>query len=80
MGNIFKGLMAWLVSKFYWNRQELLTYIQAWDWRMTTEEVDRYLRNHLKYGHDFEDPDEALDAVRNFLWGEMKERNLTLYD
>lgn len=50
--------------------------IHGGDWKSIVYEVSMFLRNKLKYGHEFKDANEALEAVRDELWNECKDANL----
>lgn len=45
-------------------------------WKNIVYEVDMFLRNHLKHGHEFKTADDALQAVRDHLWEECKAESL----
>jgi hypothetical protein len=47
-------------------------------WACIVSEIDGELRRFLKHGHKFKTPDEALQHIRDVLWDEMQENNLSL--
>lgn len=50
--------------------------IHGQDWKHIVYEVSMFLRNKLKYGHEFKSADEALEAVRTHLWDECNDYKL----
>lgn len=50
------------------------------DWKLCVSDVDDWLRNALKYGHDYETIDQALNSCRDYLRGAVSERGLSLED
>jgi hypothetical protein len=38
------------------------------------------LRSYIKYGHDFETPEEALEAIRARLYEEINIRRVNIHD
>lgn len=50
----------------------------AMDWALTVWELDQLLRNYLKYGHNFESTQVALETVRNQLFDFLEQRHITL--
>jgi hypothetical protein len=50
----------------------------AMDWALTILEMDRWLRDKLKHGHEFKNTDEALQFMRDYLNSELAGRNLNL--
>jgi len=48
------------------------------DYALTCWDMDQKLRGWLKYGHQFESPDEALERVRDVLNEIMDDYNLNL--
>lgn len=52
----------------------------AMDWSLLAEDMDNWLRNKLKYGHEFKDADEALEAARTFLHDSLAESGLRLFE
>lgn len=67
---------ATLTFKLPEETSEHQTAVHALDWKLVVYEVDMYLRNKLKHGHDLKTADQALEAVRDYLWSECKDRNL----
>jgi hypothetical protein len=49
----------------------------ASDFYLSLFDMDQYLRNILKYGHEFKSADEALEKVREELHEIMTERNVS---
>ena len=49
-------------------------------WKEVVREVDTFLRNKLKYGHDFKSADEALETLRKILHEEMDILHISLED
>ena len=49
------------------------------DWRSVVEEIDEQTRSWLKYGHNFKDADEALEAVSDLLHEAMSDRGIDLW-
>ena len=49
-------------------------------WKEVVREIDTFLRNKLKYGHDFKSADEALETLRKLLREEMELEHISLED
>ena len=49
------------------------------DWRSVVEEVDEQLRSWLKYGHNFDTVDDALEELRSYLHGLMSDFGIDLF-
>ena len=54
--------------------------IRGADYRDILRNLDRKLRNWLKYGDDFNDSTEALEEVRTYLLTAVNENGLHLWD
>jgi hypothetical protein len=52
--------------------------VNAMDWALTSWDMDKWLREKLKYGHKFKSASEALEAVRDELRTILAEHNLNL--
>ena len=52
------------------------TAIHAQDWKTVVYEISLFLRNKLKYGHEFKTADEVLEVVRKELWDNCQDYNL----
>ena len=50
----------------------------AMDWALTVSDIDKFMRDKLKYGFEYKTPAEALEDVRKALHEELSSRNLTL--
>ena len=50
----------------------------AVDWFSVVHEMDEMLRSWIKYGHEFQSADEALEEMRQRLWDGLENRGLTL--
>lgn len=50
------------------------------EWANTLYDVDRKLRDCLKYGHSYTSINEALESIRDYLNEEMQISNLTFDD
>ncbi len=59
-------------------REEHLVAVHAENLYFALYEIDGQLRNWLKHGHEFKTADEALEAVREFLNDELRDRNCSL--
>jgi hypothetical protein len=57
---------------------EMMAAIHAMDWKLTVEGIDTWLRNALKYGHDYKTPNEALEAARRHLHDEMAGKGIDI--
>lgn len=71
-------MKATLKFKIPEERENHLVAIHAEDLYYVIYEVDLLLRNGLKYGHEYKTPDEALEAIRDFLHNELRDRNCSL--
>ena len=49
-------------------------------WRAALQDVDNWLRDKLKYGHDYKSVDDALEAARAHLYQALSARGLFLYE
>ena len=47
--------------------EHLLAALHGMDWKSVVWEIDQFLRDKLKYGHDFKSADEALEKTREEL-------------
>lgn len=54
--------------------------VRGSEWANTLYDVDRKLRDCLKYGHSFASVNDALEGIRDFLNKEMQDINLTFDD
>ena len=52
----------------------------AMSWALVASDVDAYLRNKLKYGHEFKTIDDALEATRTFLHEALENHGVSLDD
>lgn len=50
------------------------------DYKYSLRDIDQFLRNKLKYEHNYANADEALIKVRDHLSDILKERNLEIWD
>jgi len=57
---------------------EFLIASKAMSWALTVWDIDQKLREWLKYGHEFKNPDDALEEARKILYEILDERNLSL--
>lgn len=46
--------------------------VHGGEWKAIVYEVAMFLRNKLKYGHEFKSASEALEATRDVLWSECE--------
>lgn len=60
------------------DEDNLQTAIDAEGWRRVAEEMERSLRNWIKYGNEFKNADEALAAARGALWEFIKDGGLEI--
>lgn len=72
------GKNALLAYRLPDERTEYLAAAHGLDWAFVSLEMDRKLRDWLKYGHDFKSADEALAAARAHLREEIADRNIDL--
>lgn len=54
--------------------------INGWKWKSAVDSLQTFLRDKLKYGHDFESADQALASVKVRLFEILDEENLSLDD
>ena len=52
--------------------------VDSMSWALTAWDIDRKLRDWLKYGHEFKTADEAIEKTREFLHETLYERNISL--
>jgi hypothetical protein len=52
--------------------------VHAMDFALLAWDLDQYLREKLKYGHQFTDADDALEAIREFLHDQLIDRQISL--
>lgn len=57
-------------------RSEHASALHGADWKGVVYEVSMFLRNTLKYGHEYKSADAALEAVKEKLWTECNDNNL----
>ena len=57
---------------------EFKTASNAMHWALAVSEIDRELRNKIKYGHEFKTPEEALQWCRDLLNSILEMSNLSL--
>jgi hypothetical protein len=50
--------------------------VQGGTWKSIVYDLSMFLRNSLKHGHTYKTADEALEAVKEFLWDECREENV----
>jgi len=62
------------------DRNEFEIAVKSMDWALTSWDLDLWLRNKLKYGHEFKTAGEALGAVRIELREIMEEYGISLDD
>jgi len=55
-----------------------LLAVNATSWALTALDLDTFLRNYLKYGHEFESADAAIEGIREDLCTILEDRNLSL--
>lgn len=72
------GKNAILAYRLPDERTEYLAAVNGLDWALVALEMDRQLRNWLKYGHDFKTADAALEAARAHLREEIAGRGMNL--
>jgi hypothetical protein len=46
------------------------------EWKSIVYDLAVNLRTHLKYGHTFKTPDEALEAIKTLLWDDCNDAGL----
>lgn len=57
-------------------QSEFNAAIHGMDWKLIVYDLSLFLRNKLKYGHEFKTADDALEAVKTELWEQCKSSNL----
>ena len=50
--------------------------VNAWKWQGAFLEIRELVRQWLKYGHDFKNAEQVLEAIKNHMIDEMNERGL----
>ena len=60
------------------DREEFECCYQGAAWKALVGELDRHLRDWLKYGHKFSGADEALEAVSNLIYEIMEDYHITI--
>ena len=53
---------------------------RAMNWALVAWDMDQFLRDKLKYGHDYKTVDEALEKVRDELYVILDDHEVTLDD
>ena len=53
---------------------------RAMAWALVSWDMNKWLRDKLKYGHSYKDADAALDAARDALFGLFSEHGVQLED
>jgi hypothetical protein len=59
-------------------RDDHIVAVHAADLYLTLLDMDNWLRNKLKYGHDLKTADEALEIARDKLFDVMEDRGVNL--
>lgn len=72
-----KGILVFRLPE---ENYEFMLAKRGSEWANTLYDVDRKLRDCLKYGHTFASVVEALEGIRNYLNEEMQSSNLTFDD
>jgi len=57
---------------------EHILAVHAMDFALLAWDLDQYLRDKLKYGHEFTNADDALEATREFLREQLYNRQISL--
>ena len=57
-------------------RDEFSDAVYGANWHSGAPDLDQRLRQWLKYGHEFKDANEALQAARDALWEEVRDRGV----
>lgn len=52
--------------------------IRGGDWALIVWNIDQWLRDKLKHGHEFTDADVVLEAIRDELWQEAESHGLSV--
>ena len=60
------------------DRDESLLALHGGDFYGTLWELDQECRNKLKYGHQFQTPDEVLEWARDQIREELESRGISL--
>ena len=60
------------------DQQEHYDAINGGTYKHCLIEIDHQLRSWAKYGHQFKDADEAVEAAHNFLWQCIRDNDLVL--
>lgn len=59
------------------DKEEFENAVKGMNWALTLWELDNFLRNKLKHGHDFHSIDGALEAVRTKLYEVMEDQDVS---
>jgi hypothetical protein len=59
-------------------QSEFEAAVKSLDWKYSVLEIDQFLRNKLKHGHEYKTPDEALEETRKQLRNLILDNNLNL--
>lgn len=59
-------------------REEHEVAVHAMDWHLCVWDIAQWLRSKLKFGHDFENAKDALEAARDYLYVVMEDRGAFL--
>jgi hypothetical protein len=51
---------------------------QASDMKIALDEIIELLRKYDKYGHEFKDPDEAIEKIRSEVWEIIQSNNISM--
>lgn len=57
-------------------RSEYFTAVHAGNWKSIVFELSMFLRNKIKYGHNFKTADEALQAIKTELWHQCESNKI----
>ncbi len=72
-------MQAFLIFSLPEEVEEHEMAIKGGDWKATVADIEEWLREKLKYGHEFKSADEALEAARKELHELLDSNGLILY-
>jgi len=72
--------VANLIFKLPEEQSEHRIAVHALDWALCVNDISGFLRDKLKYGHEFQTIDEALQACREYLLEILEARGVSLED
>ncbi len=76
-GRKMKGILLFRLPE---ENGEFMLAKRGSEWACVLQNVDKKLRDCLKYGHSFVCVSDALEGIRNYLNEEMQDANLSFDD